>query len=115
MTTPKCRQATLQKIEETLSTLGCSGYESLKKEEQGIYAIDDAKCKMGTVDLKLDKDYTVILISRYQSLRKTRVLTAANHSQRRSGNCPVRSFFASCQASLALFQSNTASIASFPL
>ena len=53
------------KIEETLSTLGCSGYNSIKKEEQGIYEIDDAKCKMGTVDIKLDKDYTVILISRY--------------------------------------------------
>jgi hypothetical protein len=53
------------KIEETLSTLGCSGYDSIKKEEQGIYEIDDAKCKMGTVDIKLDKDYTVILISRY--------------------------------------------------
>ena len=53
------------KIEETLSTLDCSGYESLKKEEQGVYEIDDAKCKMGTVDIKLDKDYTVILISRY--------------------------------------------------
>ena len=53
------------KIEETLSTLGCSGYESLKKEEQGIYEIDAAKRKMGTLDIKLDKDYTVILISRY--------------------------------------------------
>ena len=38
---------------------------NVKKEEQGIYEIDDAKCKMGTVDIKLDKDYTVILISRY--------------------------------------------------
>jgi hypothetical protein len=26
---------------------------------------DDAKCNMGTVDIKLDKDFTVILISRY--------------------------------------------------
>ena len=52
-------------VEAALSMLGCSGYEELKKEEQGIYEIDDAKCKMGTVDIKLDKDYTVILISRY--------------------------------------------------
>lgn len=47
------------------ASLGCDGYEEIKKEEQGIYEIDDAKCKMGTVDIKLDKDYTVILISRY--------------------------------------------------
>ena len=61
----KVPAAEVTKIEETLSTLGCSGYDSIKKEEQGIYEIDDAKCKMGTVDIKLDKDYTVILISRY--------------------------------------------------
>jgi hypothetical protein len=54
--------AEVTKIEETLSMLGCSGYESIKKEEPGV---DDAKCKMGTVDIKLDKDYTVVLISRY--------------------------------------------------
>jgi hypothetical protein len=57
--------AEVTKIEETLSTFGCSGYESIKKEEQGVYEIDDAKCKMGTMDIKLDKDFTVILISRY--------------------------------------------------
>jgi len=61
----KVPAAEVTKIEETLSTLGCSGYESVKKEEQGIYEIEDAKCKMGIVDIKLDKDYTVILISRY--------------------------------------------------
>ena len=53
------------KVEETLCFLGCSGYEGLKKEEQSVYEIDGAKCKMGTMDIKLDKDYTVILISRY--------------------------------------------------
>jgi hypothetical protein len=61
----KVPTAEVTKIEEILSTLGCSGYESIKKEEQGVYEIDDAKCKMGTMDIKLDKDYTVILISRY--------------------------------------------------
>ena len=30
-----------------------------------IYEIDDAKCKMGTMDIKLDKDFSVILISRF--------------------------------------------------
>ena len=57
--------AEVTKIEETLSTFGCSGYESIEKEANGIYEIEDAKCKMGTMDIKLDKDYTVILISRY--------------------------------------------------
>jgi hypothetical protein len=47
------------------SELGCSGYEEIEKEDQGIYEIDDAKCKMGTVDIKLDKDYKVMVISAY--------------------------------------------------
>ena len=63
--THKVPAAEVEKVEATLSALGCKGYEGLKKEEQGIYEIDDAKCAMGTVDIKLDKDYTVILISRY--------------------------------------------------
>ena len=58
----KVPAAEVEKVEATLSALGCKGYEGLKKEEQGIYEIDDAKCAMGTVDIKLDKDYTVILI-----------------------------------------------------
>ena len=37
----------------------------MKHEEEEIYEIDDAKCKMGTMDIKLDKDFSVILISRY--------------------------------------------------
>jgi hypothetical protein len=61
----KVPAAEVTKIEETLSTLGCSGYQGIEKEDSGIYEIEDAKCKMGTMDIKLDKDYTVILISRY--------------------------------------------------
>ena len=60
----KVPAAELEKVQATITALGCTGYEEIEKEEQGIYEIDDAKCKMGTVDIKLDKDYTVILISR---------------------------------------------------
>jgi hypothetical protein len=61
----KVPAAELEKVQATLTALGCTGYEEIEKEEQGIYEIDDAKCNMGTVDIKLDKDYTVILVSRY--------------------------------------------------
>ena len=61
----KVPAAEVEKIEAVLSELGCSGYDGLKKEEQGVYEIDDAKCKMGTVDIKLDKDYKVLVISAY--------------------------------------------------
>ena len=61
----KVPAAEVAKIEAALSALGCKGYEGVKKEEQGVYEIDDAKCAMVTMDINLDKDYTVILISRY--------------------------------------------------
>jgi hypothetical protein len=61
----KVPAAEVEKIEGVLSTLGCKGYEGIEKEDVGVYEIEDAKCAMGTMDIKLDKDYTVILISRY--------------------------------------------------
>ena len=39
--------------------------KATRKEEQGIYEIDDAKCKMGIVDIKLDRDFMLLLISRF--------------------------------------------------
>jgi len=42
-----------------------SANEQVKEEQEGIYGFDDAKCKVGTMDIKLDKDFKVILISRY--------------------------------------------------
>jgi len=52
-------------VTAALADLGCKHPAGVKKEEEGIYEIDDAKCKMGTMDIKLDKDFSVILISRY--------------------------------------------------
>jgi len=82
----KVPAAEVEKVEATLSTLGCKGYEGLKKEEQGIYEIDDAKCAMGTVDIKLDKDYTVILISRYYPTHACRTARRSDvTTKRRAG------------------------------
>ena len=61
----KVSEADLAKVTAALADLGCKDPEGVKKEEEGIYEIDDAKCKMGTMDIKLDKDFSVILISRY--------------------------------------------------
>jgi hypothetical protein len=55
----------MAKLKAALADLGCTDGESFKKEAEGIYEIDDAKRKMGTMDIKLDKDFKVILISRY--------------------------------------------------
>ena len=61
----KVPEAEMAKVTAALADLGCKDPEGVKKEEEGIYEIDDAKCKMGTMDIKLDKDFSVILISRY--------------------------------------------------
>jgi hypothetical protein len=57
--------AEMEKLKAVLADLGCEDGEGFKKESEGIYEIDDAKCKMGTMDIKLDKDFKVLLISRY--------------------------------------------------
>jgi hypothetical protein len=59
MTTTKCQPPIRSRRPRAHSAV------TVKTEEQDIYKIDDAKCKMGTMDIKLDKDCTVILISRY--------------------------------------------------
>ena len=56
----KVPEAEMAKMTAALADLGCKDPEG-----EGIYEIDDAKCKMGTMDIKLDKDFSVILISRY--------------------------------------------------
>jgi hypothetical protein len=61
----KISDADMAKVTAALADLGCKDPEGVKHEQEGIYEIDDAKCKMGTMDIKLDKDFTVILISRY--------------------------------------------------
>lgn len=61
----KVPEADMAKLKAALADLGCEDGEGFKKEAEGIYEIDDAKCKMGTMDIKLDKDFKVILISRY--------------------------------------------------
>ena len=61
----KIPAADMAKVTAALADLGCKDPEGVKHEQEGIYEIDDAKCKMGTMDIKLDKDFKVILISRY--------------------------------------------------
>ena len=63
MTTSKFRPAKLRKLRRLSAHSAAAAMKVSRRK--GIYEIDDAKCKIGTVDIKLDNDYTVILISRY--------------------------------------------------
>jgi hypothetical protein len=57
--------ADAEKIKATLQAWGCSGGK-MEQETEGtsVYEIDDAKCKDGQYDIKLDKDFKVLVISR---------------------------------------------------
>jgi hypothetical protein len=45
--------------------VGCSGGKMEKETEAtGVYEVHDAKCKDGQYDIKLDKDFKVIVIAR---------------------------------------------------
>ena len=58
-------EAEAQKIRAALETWGCSGGEMEKESEAtGVYEVDDAKCKDEQYDIKLDKDFKVIVIAR---------------------------------------------------
>jgi hypothetical protein len=57
--------ADAEKIKATLQAWGCSGGK-MEQETEGtsVYEVDDAKCKDGQYDVKLDKDFKVLVISR---------------------------------------------------
>jgi hypothetical protein len=53
------------KIQAALQAWGCSGGKiEQENEATGVYEVDDAKCKDGQYDIKLDKDFKVIVITR---------------------------------------------------
>jgi hypothetical protein len=57
--------AEAEKIKATMQAWGCSGGKMEQEAEaSGIYEVDDAKCKDGQYDIKLDKEFKIILISR---------------------------------------------------
>jgi hypothetical protein len=53
------------KIKATVAAWGCEGgsYEK-EAEATGIFEVEDAKCKAGQYDFRLDKDFNAIVIIR---------------------------------------------------
>jgi hypothetical protein len=57
--------ADAEKIQAALQAWGCSGGKMEQETEaSSVYEVDDAKCKNGQYDIKLDKDFKVIVITR---------------------------------------------------
>ena len=54
-----------KKIQDAIAAWGCSGGEMEKESEgSGVYEIDDANCKTGQYDIKLDADMSLRSMSR---------------------------------------------------
>ena len=54
-----------EKIKAAMQVWGCSGGKMEQETEAtGVYEVDDAKCHGGQYDIKLDKDFKVIVITR---------------------------------------------------
>jgi hypothetical protein len=57
--------AEAEKIKAALEAWGCSGGKMEKETEgSGYFEVDDAKCKSGQYDIKLDKDFNVTSMTR---------------------------------------------------
>ncbi len=61
----KVSDAEGKKVQAAIGEWGCSGGKMEKEAEAtGVYEVDDAKCKGGQYDIKLDKDFKVLTITR---------------------------------------------------
>jgi hypothetical protein len=57
--------AEAEKIQAAMKAWGCAGGKMEQETEAtGVYEVDDAKCTDGQYDIKLDKDFKVISITR---------------------------------------------------
>ena len=57
--------AEAERIKAALEAVGCTGGKMEKETEgSGYFEVDDAKCRDGQYDIKLDKDFKVIVMTR---------------------------------------------------
>lgn len=57
--------AEAEKIKAALQALGCTGGKMEKETEaSGYFEVDDAKCRDGQYDIKLDKDFKLLSMIR---------------------------------------------------
>ena len=57
--------AEAEKIKAALDVVGCTAGKMEKEAEgSGYFEVDDAKCKDGQYDIKLDKDFKLISMTR---------------------------------------------------
>lgn len=50
-------------VSEAIAKIGCKA-EQVEKESDDLFEIDDAQCEIGQYDIKLDGDYSILVITR---------------------------------------------------
>lgn len=61
----KPSDAEAAKIKEAVAAWGCDGGSYEKETEgTGVYEAEDVKCKSGQYDFRLDKDFSVFVITK---------------------------------------------------
>ena len=61
----KVSEADGKKIQDAIAAWGCSGGEMEKESEgSGVFEVDDANCKGGQYDVKLDANFSVTSMSK---------------------------------------------------
>lgn len=61
----KPSDAEAKSLEAAASALGCSGGQLEKESEaSGVFEVNDAKCKDGQFDIKFDKDFKLLSMTK---------------------------------------------------
>lgn len=60
--TPRKDEA--DKVKSALAAWGCEAGAEIEKEQSGIFELDDVKCKEGQYDVKVDKDFKLLSLTR---------------------------------------------------
>jgi hypothetical protein len=51
------------KIAEVIKAFNCEMPKEIEKEDSGIFELDDVKCQAGQFDIKVGKDFKVMVIT----------------------------------------------------
>jgi len=53
-----------EKVKAALAAWGCEAGAEIEKETSGVFELDDVKCKEGQYDIKVDKDFKLLSLTR---------------------------------------------------
>lgn len=52
-----------EKVKAAIAKMNCTGWDEVEVEDNGVIELEDVKCDIGTVDIKLTKDYKIRVVT----------------------------------------------------